>query len=123
MAGVGADGRKYLFERPTQDKVEMVLWRMVFGVRQREEDLRMECRERDEQCIRRERGLKEWEDRLEIRERKVEKNDIGIERMMRELRIKDSVIVSKEDEISDLKSEIEERVSRAREEHDREMKV
>ena len=83
----------------------------------------MECRERDEQCMRRERGLKEWEDRLEIRERKVEKNDIGIERMMRELRIKDSVIVSKEDEISDLKSEIEERVSRAREEHDREMKV
>ena len=53
----------------------------------------------------------------------MEKNDIGIERMMRELRIKDSVIVRKEDEISDLKSEIEERVSRAREEHDREMKV
>ena len=108
MASIGESGRKYLFERPTQDEVEMVLWRMVFGARQHEDDLRMECRERDEKCMRRERELKGWEERLELRERKVEKRDVGIEKMMMDLRLKDSVIVSKEEEISDLKSEIEE---------------
>ena len=46
MAGVGPQGRKYLLERPTQDEVETVLWRMVFGARQREDDLRRENKER-----------------------------------------------------------------------------
>ena len=60
MAGKGPSGRDYLFERPTQDKVE-VLWRMIFGARQREEELRRENKERGEELLRRERYLRDWE--------------------------------------------------------------
>ena len=62
MAGIGPCGRKYLIERPTQDEVEMELWRMVFGAWQREDDMRRECRKRDEEWLRRERGFREWEE-------------------------------------------------------------
>ena len=64
MAGIGPCGMKYLLERPTQDEVEVVLWRMVFGARQREDDMRRECRERDEEFLRRERIYREWEEKL-----------------------------------------------------------
>ena len=68
-------------------------------------------------------GFKEWEAHLDRRERKLENNDGEIARMMKDLRIRKDEIVSKDAEIKDLKSEIEERVSRAREDHDREFKV
>ena len=123
MTGIGESGRRDLLERPTQDEVEMVLWRMVFGARQREDELRMECEERDERCQKRERELKCWEENLEVKERKLEKVDSGIEKTMKDLRIKDSVIVGKEEDIIGLKSEMEERVFCAREECEREMKV
>ena len=58
-----------------------------------------------------------------MREMKVERKDVGVEKMMRDLRIKEGEIVSKDEEIKGLRSEIEDRVSRAREEHAREMKV
>ena len=44
-------------------------------------------------------------------------------KMMKDLRIKDGVIDSKNDEIRGLKREMDERVYRAREEHDREWQV
>ena len=46
-----------------------------------------------------------------MKERRIEKRDLGLERMMMDLRLKDSVIESKDVEISSLKNEIEERVS------------
>ena len=123
MAGVGPYGRKYLLERPSQDEVEMVLWRMVFGSRQREDDAKRECREREEEWLKRERNFKDWEDSLEIRERKLGSQDSGLVRMMRDLRIRENELMSKDEEIKELKSEIEERVRRAREDHAKEIKV
>ena len=123
MAGVGPSGRKYLLERPSRDEIEMMLWRMVFEARKREDDFRRECKEKDEQWLRRERGFKEWEASLDRRERKIESHDSGMEKMMKDLRIRKDQIVSKNVEIEGLKNEIEERVSRAREDHDREFKV
>ena len=71
MAGVGPSGRKYLLERPSRDEVEMMLWHMVFEARKREDDFRRECKEKDEQWLRRERGFKEWEASLDRRKRKI----------------------------------------------------
>ena len=79
-----------MLERPSQDEVEMVLWRMVFGARQREDDVRRECKEREEEWLKRERNFKEWEDNLEIRERKLGNKDSGLVRMMRDLRIREN---------------------------------
>ena len=73
--------------------------------------------------MRRERGFKEWEAHLDRRERKLESHDSGVEKMMKDLQIREDEIVSKNAEIEGLKSEIEERESRAMEDHDREFKV
>ena len=53
-----------MLERPTQDEVETVLWRMVFGARQWEDDLRRENKERGEEWLRRKRNLRDWENDL-----------------------------------------------------------
>ena len=123
MVGVGPYGRKYLLERPSQDEVEMVLWRMVFGARQREDDVRRECKEREEEWLKREKNIKEWEDNLEIRESKLGNKDSGLRSMMPDLRIRENELISKDEEIKELKNEIEERVRRVREDHAKEMKV
>ena len=60
---------------------------------------------------------------LDIRERKLDNKDSGVERMMKGLRIKEDEIDSKNAEIQELKSEIDERMCCAREDHDREWKV
>ena len=46
---MGPSGRKFLLERPFRDEVEETLWRMVFDARRREDDLRRECKERNQQ--------------------------------------------------------------------------
>ena len=123
MAGTGPSGRKYLFEWPSQEEVECVLWRMIFGACQREDELRREKKERGEEWLRRERCLREWEDDLEIREGKVGGIDRGLEKMMKELRIRKNEVLTKDIEIKDLKQELEDKVRRAREDLAREMKV
>ena len=60
---------------------------------------------------------------MDIRERKLDNKDSGVERMMKDLRIKEYEIDSKNAKIQELKSEIDERVCCAREDHDREWKV
>ena len=103
MAGVGPSGHKYLFERPTQDEVDVVLWRMIFGARQWEDELRRENKERGEEWLKRERYLREWEDDLELREGKVGGIDRGLEKMMKDLRIRENEVLTKDIEIKELK--------------------
>ena len=43
--------------------------------------------------------MKEWEAHLDIRERKLDNKDSGVERMMKDLRIKEDEIDSKNAEI------------------------
>ena len=47
VLGVGyrSAGRKYLLPRPSHEEVEFVLWRMIFGLRMREEEVRIEEKE------------------------------------------------------------------------------
>ena len=123
MAGIGPNGRRYLLERPSRDEIEISLCCMVVEERKKKEEFRRECKEKQEQWLRMERGFKEWEASLDRRERKIESHDSGVEKMMKDLRIREDQIVSKNAEIEGLKNEIEERVSRAREDHDREFKV
>ena len=88
-----------MLERPTQDEVETVLWRMVFGACQREDDLRRENKERGEEWLKRERNLRDWEDDLELRERKVGGIGSRLEKMMKDLRIRENEILSKDNDI------------------------
>ena len=51
---MGPSGRKFLLERPSQDEVKETLCHMVFDARRREDDLRRECKDRNEQWLKRE---------------------------------------------------------------------
>ena len=123
MAGVGPSGRKFLLERPTKDEVEEMLWRMVWETKRKEEDLKRECKEKDEYHLKKMRDYKNWEAHLERRERKLGNCDDEVERMMRDLRIRDNELLSKNSEIESLKNDIDEMVSHGREDHEKEFKV
>ena len=120
---MGPSGRKFLLERPSRDEVEETLWPMVFDARWKEDEAKREWKDRNEQWLKQERNLREWEAHLDIRERQLDNKDDGVAKMMKDLRIKDDEIDSKNDEIRGLKREMDERVYRVREEHDREWKV
>ena len=97
--------RKYILPRPSHEEVELVLWHMIFGLRQREEELKRECKEREEDWVKRERGMKDWEHDLEVRERRLGSQD-GLVKMMRDLRIREGEIANKDEEIKELKNEL-----------------
>ena len=100
---MGPDGRKYLLERPSHAEVEETLWRMVFDARRREEELKRELKDRNDQWLKQERNLRDWEHHLDVRERKIDNQDDSVSKMMKDLRIKDDMIDSKNDEIRGLK--------------------
>ena len=120
---MGPSGRKYLLERPSHAEVEETLWHIVFDARHEKEELKMELKKKNEEWLKQERNLRDWEHHLDVRERQIDNKDDSVSKMMKDLRIKDDVIDSKNDEIRGLKCEMDERVYRAREEHDREWKV
>ena len=117
---MGPDGRKYLLERPCHAEVEETLWQMVFDARRREEELKRELKDRNDQWLKQERNLRDWEHHLDVRERQIDNKDDSVSKMMKDLRIKDDMIDSQNDEIRGLKREMDERVYCAMEEHDRE---
>ena len=123
MAGVGPSGRKFLLDRPTKSEVEEMLWRMIWETKRKEEDLMMMCKQRDEYYLKKIRGYKNWEADLERRERKFGNHDDEVARMMQDLRLQDNEILSKNLEIESLKNDIDEMVSRGREDHEKEFEV
>ena len=57
MLGVGPDGRKYLLERPSHEEMEHTMWRIVCDARLREEDLKKELKDQNEQWQKEEKNL------------------------------------------------------------------
>ena len=60
---------------------------------------------------------------MERRERKLGNRDDEVEMMMRDLHIRDNELLSKNSEIESLKNDIDEMVSRGREDHEKEFEV
>ena len=106
MRGVGPDGRKYILARPPPDEVENTLGKMVCEARRREDDLRQELRDRNEQWQKEERNLQDWEHLLNVRERQIEVSDDHMSKLMKDLRLKDDKIDSQSDKIRQLKCDI-----------------
>ena len=100
-----------------------MLWKMVWETKRKEEDLKQECKERDEYYLKKMRDYKNWENHLERREIMLGNRDDEVERMMRDLRIRDNELLSKNSEIESLKNDIDEMVSHGREDHEKEFKV
>ena len=120
---MGPSSRKYLLERPSHAEVEETLWRMVFDAKCEKEELKEKLKKKDEDLKKQEQNLKDWEHHLDVRERQIDNEDESLSKLIKDLRVKDSVIDIKNDELRRMKREMDECIYHAREDRDREWQV
>ena len=85
--------------------------------------MRDQLRHKVETLVRREAGLLEWQNALDTRERKIDSGEEGLSKLMRELPVKDTLLVDKDIEITRVRKELEDSVRQAREDVRREIEV
>ena len=116
-------GRFYLLERPNPHDVQDKLWIMLLSAEKARDEMKDQLKKKVEVLIRKEAGLLEWQHVLDVRERKLDDGDEGLSNLMRELRVKETVIVDTDIEIPRIRKELDDSVRRAREDVHREVEV
>ena len=99
------------------------MWRMVIEANRAKDELKEKLKKKVEDLKRQEQTLADWEHHLDVRERRLDKDDDGLSKLMRDLRVKESVIFNKDDEIRRMRCEMDNHVMRAREDVQREVQV
>ena len=123
MEGVDSNGRFYLLERPNPQDVQDKLWMLLLSAEKSRDEMRDQLKHKVEMLVRKEAGLLEWQNTLDTRERKIDSGDEGLSNLMRELHVKDTVIVDKDIEIRRIRKELDDSVRQAREDVRREIEV
>ena len=114
MEGVGSNGHMYLLHRPSHAEIEARLWRMYILAEEKMEDYRNRLRFKVEDARRKEQSLVEWEDAIAYREYKLENAEDTVVSLMRELKLKEILILEKTAEVSKYKRQAEDAVREAR---------
>ena len=114
MEGVGANGHFFLLERPSHEEIRARLWRMYIGAEQKMEDYRNRLRFKVEDARCKEQDLVVWEDNIAYREWKLENKEDDIVSLMRELKLKDVLLLDKMAEVTKYKRQAEDSVREAR---------
>ena len=114
MEGVGPNGHMFLLQRPSHAEIEARLWRMYIGAEQKMEDYRNRLRFKVEDARRKEQSLVEWEDAIAYREYKLENKEDDIVSLMRELKLKEVLLLEKTAEVTKYKRQAEDAVREAR---------
>ena len=114
MEGVGPNGHMFLLQRPSHAEIEARLWRMYIGAEQKMEDYRNRLRFKVEDARRKEQSLVEWEDAIAYREYKLENKEDDIVSLMRELKLKEVLLLDKTAEVTKYKRQAEDAVREAR---------
>ena len=114
MEGVGPNGHMFLLQRPSHAEIEARLWRMYIGAEQKMEDYRNRLRFKVEDARRKEQSLVEWEDAIAYREWKLENKEDDIVFPMRELKLKEVLLLDKTAEVTKYKRQAEDAVREAR---------
>ena len=110
-------------ERPSPAEVQENMWRMVLSANKARDELKEKLKKKVEELKRQEQNLKDWQHHLDVCERKLDNDDEGLTKLMRELRVKETTIVDKDAEIRRMKREMDNSVMPAREEVQREIEV
>ena len=114
MEGVGSNRHMYLLQRPSHAEIEARLWRMYIGAEEKMEDYRNRLRFKVEDARRKEQSLVEWEDAIAYREYKLENAEDTVVSLMRELKLKEVLLLEKTAEVSKYKRQAEDAVREAR---------
>ena len=123
MEGVDSHGRFYLLDHPSPQAVQDKLWMLLLPAEKSRDEMRDQLKYKVETLVRREAGLLEWQNALDTRERKIDSGEESLCNLMRELRVKDTVIVDKDVENRRIRKELEDSVRQAREDVRREIEV
>ena len=109
-----SNGRMYLMQRPSHAEIEARLWRMYILAEDKAEDFKNRLRFKVEDARRKEQSLVEWEDTLAYREYKLENAEDTVISLMKELKLKDVLLLEKTAEVSKYKRQAEDAVREAR---------
>ena len=90
-----SNGRMYLLQRPDHAEIEARLWRLYITAEQKMEDYKNRLRFKVQDANRKEKELREWEDELACREYKIDNAEDTVLTLMRELKLKDVLILEK----------------------------
>ena len=84
-------------ERPSHAEVQENMWRMVLSANKAKDELKEKLKKKVEELKREQQNLADWEHHLDVREQKLDNDDDGLSKLMRDLRVKESVRVTKDD--------------------------
>ena len=110
-----SNGRMYLLKRPDHAEIEARLWRLYITAEEKMEECRNHLRFKVQDAHRKERELVEWEDALAYREYKLDNAENTVLTLMRELKLKDVLVLEKTAEASKYKRDAEDAVREGRE--------
>ena len=123
MEGVGNDGRFYLLDQPSNEEVQNRLWMLYLTSEKKRQELKDQLKFKVDQLARKEEGLLEWQDALSRKEQKLESGEDNLCSLMREIRIKDMLLVDKDIELKKKDREIEDNLRQSKEDVRREVEV
>ena len=96
---------------------------MMEEERRKKEEFKRESKEKKQFWLSLEKGYREWEEDFGRREKVISDYDEGLEKMVRDLKIREEQIAEKNVEIEGLKNEVDKMGDRAREDNRREFQV
>ena len=111
---MGENGHFYLLQRPSHEEIQARLWLMYIDAEQKKEDYKNRLRFKVDDARRKEQDLIVWEDALANREWKLEHTEDNIVSLMRELKLKDIMLLDKTAEVTKYKRQVEDSVHEAR---------
>ena len=112
-----------MLEPPSHAEVQENMWRMVILANKAKDELKEKLKKKVEELKRQEQNLIDLLHHLDVRERRLDNDDDGLTKLMRELRVKETAVVYKDAKICRMRHEMDDNVMRAREEVQREIKV
>ena len=83
---------------------------MVIEANCAKEELKEKLKKKDEDLKRQEQNLIDWEHHLDVREWRIDNDDDGLSKLMKDLRVKEGVIDTKNDELRKMKREMDEHI-------------
>ena len=111
---MGENGHFYLLQRPSHEEIQARLWLMYIDAEQKKEDYKNRLCFKVDDARRKEQDLIVWEDALANREWKLEHTEDNIVSLMRELKLKDIMLLDKMAEVTKYKRQAEDSVREAR---------
>ena len=118
-----SNGRFFLLERPDPQEIQDRLWMLYLGADKAKDEMREHLKHQVDALVRREADMLEWQSALDIRKREIDCGEDVVTNLMRELCLKDVMLMDKDAELVRIRRELVDSVRQARDDVLREIEV